>query len=49
MGLHRYVRRRDTPDPNLQVCVQCGKQRIADAIWGVLGGAVRADHRRAAG
>jgi hypothetical protein len=37
VGLHRYVRRHDTPDPNLQVCVQCGKHRIADAIWGVLG------------
>jgi hypothetical protein len=37
VGLHRYVRRHDTPDPNLQVCVHCGKHRIADAIWGVLG------------
>ena len=36
-GLHRYVKRHDTQDPNMQVCVRCGKQRIADAIWGVLG------------
>ncbi len=37
LGLHRFVRRHDHPDPNMQVCAQCGKQRVADALWGVLG------------
>jgi hypothetical protein len=36
-GLHRFVQRHNSPDPNMQVCVQCGKHRIADALWGVLG------------
>jgi len=37
VGLHSFVRRHDSPDPNMQVCVRCGKKRIADAVWGVLG------------
>jgi hypothetical protein len=37
LGLHRFVKRRDSQDPNMQVCVRCGRERIADAIWGVLG------------
>jgi hypothetical protein len=26
LGLHRYVRKHGTPDPNDQVCPRCGKE-----------------------
>jgi hypothetical protein len=35
MGLHKYVRRHNSGDPNHQICVRCRKERIAGFMGGL--------------
>ena len=36
LGLHSFVRRSGSPDPNEQVCVRCRKHRINTYVGGLL-------------
>ena len=36
LGLHKYVRRHNSGDPNHQICVRCRKERVANAVGGLL-------------
>lgn len=37
LGLHKFVRRHNSSDPNHQICVRCRKERIATLMGGLFG------------
>lgn len=37
LGLHKFVRRHNSADPNQQICVRCRRERVATVTGGLFG------------